>query len=258
MDAEGVPDRADDDANVLLLVDGLLDPGSDSQEEDDGDAAMQLVPAQPVAISEEELQALIGGLVPAAASAAPAFVPKAQGDPRDRFGPRATVSGIGDDFQQQLFGRYCSSHASAAAGRGPAVRKAFTTVAEFCVRSSKHRSMSAIADQSGVAQTTLLRTLCQFAAALLHAACWLVGTMLVICASWFRRRRMRAVLAVSKFRYDETPLRMKLGELKAFLSVAPGSVLTLPGEAAAESYKYAKILRIDWSVGDLSEVGPTA
>ncbi|CAE7942569.1 unnamed protein product [Symbiodinium necroappetens] len=249
---------ADLDLDLNSLIDGLLDAGASHEDEADSrdsqpsDVAAQLVPAQPNPnwLEEDELLGLVDDLLPSVSEES--FQPAVNSDLRDIFGPRAGLSQLGDSFQQQMFKRYCA--ATSAGSERPVLRKAVVAVTDCLIRSGRHRSISVIQDQSGTSRRSLQRTLFQLAAVLLHGGCWLVGAMLGMCSRWFQRPRMMPVMAVSKFRYDETPLRMRLVELQQFI---PDFVQR--GGHLSESYKYVKILRIDWTLGlliyDLASLG---
>ena len=242
---------ADLDLDLNSLIDGLLDAGASHEDEADSrdsqpsDVAAQLVPAQPNPnwLEEDELLGLVDDLLPSVSEES--FQPAVNSDLRDIFGPRAGLSQLGDSFQQQMFKRYCA--ATSAGSERPVLRKAVVAVTDCLIRSGRHRSISVIQDQSGTSRRSLQRTLFQLAAVLLHGGCWLVGAMLGMCSRWFQRPRMMPVMAVSKFRYDETPLRMRLAELQQFI---PDFVQR--GGHLSESYKYVKILRIDWTLGSLA------
>ncbi|CAE7828971.1 unnamed protein product [Symbiodinium sp. CCMP2456] len=238
------------DLDLNSLIDGLLDAGASHEDEADSgdsqpvDGAAQLVPAQlnPHGLEADELLDLVSDLLPPVSEES--FRPAANPDLRDIFGPRAALSQLGDSFQQQMFKRYCAATSAGNGHERPVLRKAVVAVTDCLVRSGRHRSMSAIQDQSGTSRRSLQRTLFQLAAVLLHGGCWLVGAMLGMCSRWFQSKRMQPVLAVNKFRYDETPLRMRLAELQQFI---PDFVQR--GGHLSESYKYVKILRIDWTLG---------
>ncbi|CAE7321324.1 unnamed protein product, partial [Symbiodinium sp. CCMP2592] len=231
--------------DVSSLIDGLLDvdaldeaDGCDSQPDD---VAAQLVPAQPRSLEADELMGLVDDLMPAVPEES--FRPAANPDLRDIFGPRAALSQLGGCFQKQIFQRYCAATAGHPHQR-PKLRKAVVAVTDCLVRSAKHWSMTVVQDVSDTSRRSLQRTLLQLAAALLHGGCWLVGAMLGMCSRWFKFNRMQPVMAVSKFRYDETPLRMRLHEVQQFIP----DFVDRDGHLK-ESYKYIKILRIDWTIG---------
>ena len=234
-------DSDDDALDVARLVDGLLPAALEDQ------VAQEL----PEAASEDrdDIAGLVEGLLavrqPVARPQEAQIAPVA--DQRNRYGPLEALAGLGDGFQQQLFARFCAAHTGAQAARPTdAVQK----IAQHYVAASTMKSAQAVADATGVAKSWVLQTLLHLACCLLHGSCFLAGAMLHAWHALFRAKRWRPVAVISKMRYDETPLRLKLHEYTAFFTgKEPG--LPLPGNAEAEAYKYAKIFRIEWTWGRL-------
>ena len=65
-------------------------------------------------------------------------------------------------------------------------------------------------------------------------------------------KRFEPVAAISKMRYDETPLRLTLREQIDFLECEQDEALRVLQKAGATPYMYAKILRLEWTLGFLT------
>lgn len=118
--------------------------------------------------------------------------------------------------------------------------------ADQYVRSSQ-RLMSRVceSESTGIPAATISRGLLQYAAALVYGTMFLVGAFWSAWCNMFRRNKYIPIATISKFKYDETPLRLKVKEFNNFLQV--NFVGGKSGNATSEQYLHAKIMRIQWN-----------
>ncbi|CAE7791864.1 unnamed protein product [Symbiodinium sp. CCMP2592] len=145
-------------------------------------------------------------------------------------------------------------------------------VVQTYVTEPSFASFRAARRATGVPETSMRRELVQFACALLYSTTWLLGAFFRGWLQVYRGPRFRPLMFVSKVRYDETPLKLKVRDAKSFLHDASASSdqpmslatyhhpplgqvshLTAVGDKAnADSYTHAKIFCVEWTLGFLS------
>lgn len=123
-----------------------------------------------------------------------------------------------------------------------------TTVVQYFVQSNSMKSVATVAESSGKTHKIISNGLQRTASAMVFSAAWMVGCSLSTWRQLFRSGRFRPVAVIDKMLYDETPLKMKLQEWNNFLGVADG-MSSRHQANLQETYKYAKILRLDWQLG---------
>ena len=178
----------------------------------------------------------------------------------DAFGPAQQVSALCQGqhvvVQSWLFRRYRQNCQARTVGQKAAVSDAIQNVRDSYVTFETVRSVAAVAASAGLSKQTVGRALLQFACALLHGACFLLGCFL---HAWQRMLAWRytPVAAFVKQNYDETPLRLRLEEYFPFFDANPAEVSNnLASDGTRQAYKYAKVLRIECSVGCWAALGP--
>ena len=107
------------------------------------------------------------------------------------------------------------------------------------VVSSTMKSVAAVAEQTKKSANGARRYLLRCAGCMIYGSSWMVGTCLAAWRSMFAAGACIPVLLVHKFRYDETPLRMKLTEYNKFIGVEHPEQQTSLGVDS----KYCKIFR---------------
>ena len=120
------------------------------------------------------------------------------------------------------------------------------------------RSRAALAEHTGMAPSTLGDWLLQLGACLLYVAAWLIGAFLSVLARLLeprRQGRFKPIAVVNAWRYDETPLRLKLQEWQVFTNstIPPAKVRrrssVIRGILQTETYCHAKIFATEWQYG---------
>ena len=116
------------------------------------------------------------------------------------------------------------------------------------------RSFAAVGKDSERHPNTIRRKLFQVAAAVLYASCFLLGCFM---KAWQRlfKQRFTPVAVIYADSYDETPLKLHLQEFLQFIGRAPAESAGLPASAMGQSYKYAKVLRVNTRMGNSSMYG---
>ena len=174
------------------------------------------------------------------------------------LGHPTRLATLGDNIQKGLFQRflrYCYKNESLPAPKieggekdfeGSATAALTSTVVSHFVQSSSMKSVAAVAEETGRTHKAVASGLQRVASVMVYASAWLVGCSLQTWRSLFRHGRYKPVAVIDKMLYDETPLKMKLQEWNQFLAQTDG----MRHQAALqETYKYAKILRLDWQLG---------
>ena len=191
----------------------------------------------------------------------PLAVPVPQGELASFFGSPLVMSSLGNHIQQGLYQRflkYCRKHeilpapeiepGEAHHHNSSTTAAVTSTVVSHFVQSRTMKSVAAVAESSGRPSKTVTCGLQRVASVLVHASAWMVGCALVTWRKLMRLGRFKPVAVIDKMLYDETPLKMKLQEWNNFLGRQEG----MRHQAALqETYKYAKILRLDWQLGFL-------
>ena len=174
------------------------------------------------------------------------------------YGPPEVVRYLGNNFQKQLMNRVFTEFSrrnrpQQRQKRGPQ-DKTHTTIMDYFVLSTKTVSVAAVAAFSGVGEKAVKRGLGSTAAFTLHGGTWLVGAMLSCWRRVFQSRVARPVLFLQRLKYDETPLRLKVSEYNEIFNRAADSVISkISKPSHQEEYRFAKIFRIVFNLGDLTK-----
>ena len=173
------------------------------------------------------------------------------------FGDPGFLQLMGSLLQQTAFKRYLQCVATATDSPVQGIRsqkhqKVTRVVIDEYVWKSKIKSFAAVAEHNNLNPKTISSTLSCAACLMLQGCCWMLGTLLASMRQLFRSNIVKPVVVVNKFRYDETPLRMKISEYNQFLSsqgdVTSSSTAVLKDE---DDYRFAKIFRVDWELSFL-------
>lgn len=163
------------------------------------------------------------------------------------YGKASDLEHIGSYLQQRMFSAFRTTVSCARGWRTDNNRTREDIYAEQYVRSSQ-RLMSRVceSESTGIPAATISRGLLQYAAALVYGTMFLVGAFWSAWCNMFRHKRYVPIAVISKFKYDETPLRLKVKEFNDFLQVNFVGVSSAP-DAISEQYLHAKIMRVQWN-----------
>ena len=172
------------------------------------------------------------------------------------FGDPAWLQNFGNNLQKGLFDRFTKFSSRNLALPDPFVDPALSrsnksryitdTVLKNFVQESTVKSVAVVAESSGTSKHGVCAYLRRTACVMVYGSGFLTGCFLSGWRHLFRTPRFEPVAFVSKMLYDETPLKMKLQEWNKFI----GHDEIIGKESSLkESYKYAKILRLDWQLG---------
>ena len=172
------------------------------------------------------------------------------------FGDPAWLNNFGNDLQKGLFDRFTkfsSKHlalpdAFVDPDRSSSGKSGYMTdtVLKSFVQEATVKSIAVVAEVSGTSKKGVGASLRRTACVMVYGCGFLTGCFLSGWRRLFRTSRFEPVAFISKMLYDETPLKMKLQEWNKFM----GQDEILGKESSLkESYKYAKILRLDWQLG---------
>ena len=162
-----------------------------------------------------------------------------------------------------------AQEASEAMVPAPTGQTSLEAVVQTYVTEPSFTSFRAARQATGVPETSMRRELVQFACALLYSTTWLLGAFFRGWLQVYSGPRFRPLMFVSKVRYDETPLKLKVRDAKSFLHDASASSdqpmslatyhhpplgqvshLTAVGDQAnTDSYTHAKIFCVEWTLG---------
>lgn len=92
-------------------------------------------------------------------------------------------------------------------------------LAKEFVHEPGYKSMRCEAASSEQAVTSLKRNLLEYGTVLLFGAAFLIGTFFCAWIELFKKRKYVPVMAVSKVKSDETPLKLRVHEANAFFNV---------------------------------------
>lgn len=170
------------------------------------------------------------------------------------FGDPAFLVFLGNDCQRKLFQRFWNAYRYGQGQRDPErvihlpVGSVTKVVVESFLESSTLKSIATVAEESGKSKQTIGRAIQQTACVLLQGISWIQGTGLNMWRSLFNQdklnqNRYKPLLCISKLRYDETPLRMRIDEYNMFLGASSST------SASGSDYRFAKILRTEWELG---------
>ena len=230
---EGAHLQWDSDSDALegLLQQHRTDRPEDAQDLSDTDVVAGLIAPRPV---QQEAQDSLNLLCQQCSAGA-------------EFGKAEHLCRMGSsDIQRELGLRFVE------ALRTPAkpLQKSDAAVRDKMLLSNVTATLTALAEATNTKRQQLKRSLLSWACLLLHACSWLLGTLLNAVASMLDDPacQYKPVCTISKWKYDETPLRMKVSEWQAFTENADGQLpeRNLPEALKATGYTHAKIFRVEW------------
>ena len=171
----------------------------------------------------------------------------------DMYGKVSTIKDLGFPIQQSLFANFQEYIARTNFGKPVDDHKETVLESEF-VTSSVLQSRVSRSSKTGISERSLGRNLLEYACALLYGSAFLISCFLHGFCQLINKKKYEPVLTISKYKYDETPLRMRVAEYQEFFQrdVGPGEaggavISKSAGESSTEGYLHAKILRIQWN-----------
>ena len=207
-------------------------------------------------VQEESIEDLVQGLLqadsnPSSSRAEPAA---AQPGPRQpvphdhldvrMFGDPAEIACIGNTIQRGLYNKFVFACQKGERKQGPMTQG--QVVVQNFVQSSTMKSIAAIAEASQRSIKFITNALQSAACTMLMGASWMLGMNLVAWKNLFAARKFTPLAIIHRFKYDETPLRMRQAEWNKMFH-PENAQLDLASEK--EEYKFSKILRVDWQIG---------
>ena len=170
------------------------------------------------------------------------------------FGLQSFLSNLGSEIQRKLMQRVWDG-----LKKTPRKRKASNpeTVPEAVLQNyafkSTNSSVAAVAESTGFSETSVAATVESIAAIMLYGGNWLVAGFCATLRRMVQSGRMIPVLHISKMKYDETPLRLRISEWSQFFGTTERSFLaTAGGSTSDQEYRFAKVFRVHWTLGDLT------
>lgn len=184
------------------------------------------------------------------------------------YGRPETVRNLGDRMQLKIMNRvYAELSRQNRQGQSqrkesakPAKQSQDVThkaVLDHFVLSTKTLTMAAAASIVGIDFKHLKRGVESTAALTLLGGTWLIGAML---SAWRQgskslsgcgAQQNRNILFLTRMKYDETPLRLKVSEFNELFARDSGNASSSRQTSHHEEYKYAKIFRILFKLGIL-------
>ena len=258
-------ENSSDESEIAAnLVDELLDAqqhdqNNDSDSDADGDELADIADGLLGATEMEDNSQQHGAN---AAIDVSTVLERAQQDPYRAYGDPVAVLSLGSTIQMQLVRKMFWAlqqqqqrvRARAFDDGHATTSDIHQTVLDAFVCNSSIKSLATIAEQSGYGSKAIKLGLESNAAAMLYGGCWLLGACLLKWRSMFKSGKFKPLLVISKMRYDETPLRLRVTEVDNFFSqpnlhekLATPKLKT--GEAS--DYRFAKIFRVEWTIGAL-------
>ncbi len=186
---------------------------------------------------------------------------RAQQDPRKVFGDSRALAHLGNQIQLQIMKKvfWALQHSDRRNRNNPAQaaddakQKSIhgTILSNFVKEKTAMKSLTVVAESSGFDFKSLKLGLEANSCAMLQGACWLLGACCLTWRTLFRQKKARPIAFISKWRYDETPLRLRVDEMDEFYQQLG---LSEQLSAAAKKtvwgdHRYTKILRVEWTLG---------
>ena len=230
-------DRRQEDERLGIdeLAEGLLGDAHISVPDGDGDGDANMAPQpSPLAVQQQPDATLL-------------------------YGPPA-VRNLGNQIQLKLmnrvFAQLARQNKRQIAEKSKQLDKTSTAVLDHFVHSSKTLSIAAAASFVGVGEKNLKRGISSTAGLTLFGGTWLCGAMLSI---W--RRLMgqmgesKKVFCLTRMKYDETPLRLKVAEYNSLFGLHDSDVgaSSVRRTSNQEEYRFAKIFRVLFKLGFLDQ-----
>ena len=105
---------------------------------------------------------------------------------------------------------------------------------------------------------SLTRNLSEYSSALLFGGTFLIGAFLTAWGCLFQRKKFVPIAVISKLKYDETPLKMRVQEANTFFNHESWENLSTKQVRSKDmiaevTYVAAKIQRIEWEFSDLTQ-----
>lgn len=185
------------------------------------------------------------------------------------YGPPA-VRNLGNQMQRALMNRvYAELSRQSRQTRGQQNSnekpkqlqdKTNKAVLDLFVLSTKTLTVAAAALFAGIGEKNLKRGIEATAAFTLYGGTWLIGAML---SCWRQLgtfadsgEPQQKIFCLTRMKYDETPLRLKVAEFNALFGLrdGDGGVSSLHKTSKQEEYRFAKIFRILFKLGFLDSL----
>ncbi|CAE7208256.1 unnamed protein product, partial [Symbiodinium necroappetens] len=168
------------------------------------------------------------------------------------YGAPDMLRSLGTQFHRRVSERFLATANTWTRGQARAPLSV-SAVLDEVVRNPRMASRASMAATVRVPEATLKEAILQMACSLLYASALLVGAFICSWMSLFRVRpqRFAPIAVISRFTYDETPLKLRLQEHRAAFQVEAGADTNFRGlvKTGEETYVHSKILNVDWRMG---------
>lgn len=185
------------------------------------------------------------------------------------YGP-PTVRNLGHPIQRALMNRVYAELCRPTRGQRNSnekpkqlQNKTNQAVLDHFVLSTKTLTIAAAASFAGIGEKNLKKGIDSTAAFTLYGGTWLIGAMLSCWRQLGNKSvigdsgEQQKVLCLTRMKYDETPLRLKVAEYNALFGLddGAGGVSSLHRTSKQEEHRFAKIFRILFKLGFLDSLG---
>ena len=167
------------------------------------------------------------------------------------FGNSQVLQEIGNELQRCMFATFRSF----AQQQPETAQKPSATWREFVRHGhgrNAFRSQSSIAKAAAVAFSKVFDKMIHVACLLLYGTGFLFGAFVCAWCELFQKRKYEAVASISRVKYDETPLKLRVAEYETVMGCPlPVSYLQRRKKLQSneEAYCHAKIFRVLWKYG---------
>ena len=166
------------------------------------------------------------------------------------YGPVEAVRTMGNDLQQRIFVSFQSQLRRGLPSAGEAPSDVAMLLEQGLARGLL-MSASALAEKSGQPENTAKRNVLRLASVLVHSATWMAGAF---CSCWrtmFRKRLYQPIATLARWKYDETPLKMRVQEQEACAGIdrRGGDSLVPSGRGLEQAYLHSKVFHSRWEYG---------
>lgn len=166
------------------------------------------------------------------------------------LGDARVLCALGSNLQRRLFRKL----GQAQNGRPETATSASAAVVtEKFIKSSTVMTLAAAAEGSQHHRQTVQASLERVGCVAVYGAAFMLGSMLSTWKQLFHLGSWKPKFVFSKMKFDETPLKMKIQEFNNFIGAKDGGQQQGRVPALDESYRFAKILRVEWTLTFVTE-----
>ena len=166
------------------------------------------------------------------------------------YGAPTMLRSLGTPMHRRVAERFLAVVPSWTRGRARAPLSVSSVLQEV-VRNPRMASRASLSASAQVPEQTLKESLLQMACSLLYSSTLLIGAFICGWMSLFRAGRFAPIAVISRFTYDETPLKLRLQEHRTAFQAESSPASDLRGlvKTGEETYVHSKILNVEWRFG---------